>query len=139
MSIFPVSPEKERALLERMRRLGIREEEIEEGFIRSSGPGGQRINKASTCVRLRHRPSGVSVKCMEARSRALNRYIARRRLVDRIEEIRRGRESAAEQERERIRRRKRRRSRRAKERMLEAKRRRAAVKAARGPVGADGQ
>lgn len=137
MSIFPVSPEKERALFDLMRRLGIREEDLEEGFIRSSGHGGQRLNKASTCVRLLHRPSGVSVKCMEERSRALNRYLARRRLAERIEEMRRGRESAAEQERERIRRRKRRRSRRAKARMLEGKRRRGEVKALRAPVSAD--
>ena len=122
MSIFPVSPEKERALLSRMRRLGIREEDLKERFIRSSGPGGQHLNKASTCVHLTHRPSGLSVKCQEERSRALNRYLARRRLAARVEEICMGRESAAEQAREKIRRQKRRRSRRAKARMLDAKR-----------------
>jgi len=112
----------ERALLSRMRHLGIREEDLKERFIRSSGPGGQHVNKASTCVHLFHRPSGLSVKCQEERSRALNRYLARRRLVARIEEIRMGRESAAEQAREKIRRQKRRRSRRAKARMLDTKR-----------------
>ncbi|MEI6632356.1 MAG: peptide chain release factor-like protein [Chlamydiota bacterium] len=133
MSMFPVSPEKERALLSRMRRMGIREEDLDERFIRSSGPGGQHLNKASTCVHLFHRPSGLSVKCREERSRALNRYLARRRLAARIEEIRMGRESAAEQAREKIRRQKRRRSRRAKARMLDAKRLHGEKKAMRAP------
>ncbi|HOE26649.1 MAG: peptide chain release factor-like protein [Candidatus Aureabacteria bacterium] len=135
MSLFPVSPGKERALSALMRRLGIREEDLEEEFIRSSGPGGQRLNKASTCVRLLHRPSGVSVKCSEERSRSLNRYLARKRLAARIEKIRLGRASAAEQERQRQRRRKRRRSRRAKARMLEEKRKHAEKKALRRPAG----
>lgn len=139
MSLFPVSPEKERSLLALLRRLGVREEDIEEHFIRSSGPGGQHLNKASTCVHLFHPPSGISVKCGEERSRALNRYLARRRLAERIEAIRLGRASAAEQERERIRRQKRRRSRRAKARMLEEKRRRGETKALRAspPAGTE--
>lgn len=134
MSLFPVSPGKERALAALMRRLGIREEDLDEQFIRSSGPGGQHLNKASTCVHLFHRPSGLSVKCREERSRALNRYLARARLAARFEEIRLGRESAAEGEREKIRRRKRRRSRRAKARMLEEKRRHGEKKALRAPL-----
>jgi protein subunit release factor B len=140
MSLFPVSIEKERALLDRMRRLGIREGDLEEQFIRSSGPGGQHLNKSSTCVFLRHLPSGISVKCREERSRALNRYLARRRLVARLEEIRQGRESAAEQAREKIRRQKRRRSRRAKTKMLDAKKKHGEKKAMRAaPQSADGR
>lgn len=139
MSLFPVSSEKERALLSRMRRLGILDEDLEERFIRSSGHGGQHLNKASTCVHLFHRPSGLSVKCMDERSRALNRYIARRRLAERLEEIRLGRESAVEQAREKVRRQKRRRSRRAKARMLDDKKRHGEKKAMRAsPSSSDG-
>lgn len=133
MSLFPVSVEKERALLARLRRLGIREEDLEERFIRSSGHGGQHLNKASTCVHLFHRASGLSVKCQEERSRALNRYLARRRLAARLEEIRMGRESAAVQVREKVRRQKRRRSRRARAKMLDEKRRHGEKKAMRTP------
>ena len=111
---FPVSSEKEQALLARMRALGVREEDLEEHFVRSGGPGGQNVNKVSTCVVLRHRPTGLQVKCQRERSQALNRFLARRELLDKIEARLRGIASAAEQERERIRRQKRRRSRRAK-------------------------
>jgi protein subunit release factor B len=123
-----------KALGERMRRLGIREEDLEEKFIRSSGPGGQKVNKTSTCVFLRHRPSGLAVKCQRERSRALNRLLARRRLVERIEQIRLGRLSAEQQRREKIRRQKRRRSRRAKKKMLAEKRARGEKKKLRAPV-----
>lgn len=134
MSLFAVSPGKERELIERMACLGIRETDLEEKFIRSPGPGGQKVNKASTCVFLRHRPTGLSVKCSEERSRALNRYLARRRLAARIEEIRLGRLSNEHQRREKIRRQKRRRSRRAKEKMLAAKREQAEKKKLRTPL-----
>lgn len=67
-----------------MKRLGIREEDIEETFTRSSGPGGQNVNKLATCVYLRHRPSGITVKVMRKRSQALNRFIARRSLAEKI-------------------------------------------------------
>jgi protein subunit release factor B len=85
MISFPVSEEKIRELQERMTALGLREEEIEERFVRSSGSGGQKVNKTSTCVHLRHRPTGIEVKCMKERSQSLNRFLARRELVDRIE------------------------------------------------------
>ena len=117
-----------------MRRLGIRDEDCEEKFIRSSGHGGQNVNKTSTCVFLRHLPSGISVKCQEERSRAMNRYIARRRLVERLEEIKEGRLSSEQQRREKIRRQKRRRSRRAKAKMLADKKMHAEKKALRGAV-----
>jgi peptide chain release factor len=81
---FPVSEEKSRWLRERMEALGIREEDIAEKFVRSSGSGGQKVNKTSTCVYLRHIPTGVEVKYMKERSQSLNRFLARRELVEKI-------------------------------------------------------
>jgi peptide chain release factor len=81
---FPVSEEKSRWLRERMEALGIREEDITEKFVRSSGSGGQKVNKTSTCVYLRHIPTGVEVKYMKERSQSLNRFLARRELVEKI-------------------------------------------------------
>ena len=81
---FAVSPEKNAELKRRMEILGIREEDLEERFVRASGKGGQHVNKSSTCVQLLHRPSGIEVKCMEARSQSLNRFFARRLLLERI-------------------------------------------------------
>src|SRR3954463_1542864 len=109
-----VSPGKEKSLAERMQALGVRETDIEEQFVRSSGAGGQKVNKTSSCVVLHHRPTGIRVKCQQERSQALNRFLARRILLDKIETKIKGAESAAEQEIERIRRQKRKRSRRAK-------------------------
>ena len=121
MSRFSVSPEKEAALSERMERLGVSENDLRETFVRSSGPGGQNVNKTSTCVCLLHVPTGLSVKCQQERSQALNRFLARRLLLDRIERIRTGTLSAEKKRIEKIRRRKRRRSARAKEKILEQK------------------
>ncbi len=87
MMIFPVSEEKNRWLQERMEALGIHEKDIEEKFIRSSGSGGQKVNKTSTCVYLRHLPTGIEVKWMRERSQSLNRFLARRELVRRIERL----------------------------------------------------
>jgi protein subunit release factor B len=87
MFLFPVSEEKNRWLKERMEALGIHEKDIEEKFIRSSGSGGQKVNKASTCVYLKHIPTGVEVKCMKERSQSLNRFLGRRELVKRIERL----------------------------------------------------
>lgn len=84
---FPVSEEKNRWLRERMEALGVREEDIEEKFIRSSGSGGQKVNKTSTCVYLRHIPTGIEVKCMKERSQPLNRFLARRELVEKISKV----------------------------------------------------
>jgi peptide chain release factor len=122
MPIFPVSPLKENQLVERMRRLGVREEDLDESFVRSSGAGGQNVNKTSTCVVLVHRPTGTTVKCQVARSQGLNRFLARRLLLDRIEQKRLGALSAERQRIEKIRRQKRKRSRRAKDKMLANKR-----------------
>ncbi len=87
MASFPVSEEKNRWLKERMEALGIHEKDIEEKFVRSSGRGGQKVNKTSTCVFLRHIPTGIEVKCMRERSQSLNRFLARRELVERIEKL----------------------------------------------------
>lgn len=84
MKDFGVSKEKQAALSGEMKRLGIREEDIEETFTRSSGPGGQNVNKLATCVHLHHRPSGIAVKVMRERSQALNRFLARRSLAEKI-------------------------------------------------------
>jgi len=137
MPDFPVSSEKIRALKKKMARFGIREEDLEESFIRSGGPGGQKVNKTSSCVQIVHGPTGTTVKCQEERSQALNRFLARRILVDKIEEDVLGRESARRKAIEKVRRQKRKRSRRAKEKMLKAKRHRSTIKAGRKPPSQD--
>jgi protein subunit release factor B len=109
---FAVSPEKNEELRRRMEALGVREEDLEESFVRSSGKGGQHVNKTSTCVQLLHRPSGIEVKCMEGRSQSLNRFFARRLLLDRIAEAR-GLKTAKSDSAERIHRQKARRGRKA--------------------------
>src|SRR2546428_262716 len=120
--VFPVSAEKARALEQTMHRLGVREEDLEEQFVRSRGRGGQNVNKVSTCVVLRHRPTGLAVRCERERSQALNRFLARRLLLEKLEARRRGVAEAAAHERARIRRQKRRRSRRAQGEGVAAKR-----------------
>ena len=122
MNPFGVTEAKAGWLRERMARLGLREEDLEESFVRSGGPGGQNVNKVSTCVVLRHRPSGLEVKVQRERSQALNRFLARRILAEKLETRRLGRLSEERRRVEKIRRQKRRRSRRAKEKMLKAKR-----------------
>lgn len=134
MSAFPVSLEKEEQLARRMAALGVRESDIDESFVRSGGHGGQNVNKTSTCVMLVHRPSGLQVKCQQTRQQWLNRFIARRLLLDKIEEKQRGYVSAKRDEIEKIRRQKRKRSRRAKERMLADKSQHSAKKSFRRPV-----
>ena len=77
-----VRPEKLAALKERMEALGIREQDLEESFVRGSGRGGQKVNKTNNCVYLRHTLTGIAVKCHADRSRELNRFLARRELCD---------------------------------------------------------
>lgn len=135
--MYPVSAAKEADLLERMQALGIREDDLEESFVRSGGAGGQNVNKVATCVVLIHRPSGTMVKCQQARTQAMNRFYARRLLVEKLETERLGRESAEAARIARLRRQKRKRSKRAKDKMVADKRERGAVKALRSPVRGD--
>lgn len=122
MTLFPVSSQKHKQLQDRMARLGIKESDLEETFIRSGGPGGQNVNKVSTCVVLKHRPSGTVVRCQKERSQAMNRYQARCVLLKKIENEQLGKASAEAQKIAKIRRQKRRRSRRAKLKLLDDKR-----------------
>ena len=104
-----------------MHRLGVSDDDLEETFVRSSGPGGQKVNKTSSCVLLRHISTGLLVKCQQERSQALNRFIARRRLLDKLEREQKGFLAEERQRVEKIRRQKRKRSKRAKEKILAAK------------------
>lgn len=132
--MFNVSPEKEAALIRQMEALKIQEADLKERFIRGSGSGGQKINKTSSCVYLMHVPSGIEVKCQQARSQSLNRFLARRELCEQLRERIEGEKSKRQQAREKVRRQKRRRSRRQKARMLDEKRKQGEKKALRGRV-----
>ncbi|ACB75681.1 peptide chain release factor family protein [Opitutus terrae] len=121
-------------IVERLNRLGVRVEEVDERFVRGSGPGGQKINKTSSTVWLRHGPTGVEVRCQAERSQAANREVAWWELCEKLEaRVRREREASL-QAREAERRRTRQKSRRQKARMVQAKRHRAQHKSARGRV-----
>ena len=126
--LFSVSNNKETALKTKMALLGIKEIDLEEKFIRSSGKGGQKVNKSSSCVYLKHKPTGIEVKCQKERSQGLNRFLARRILVNKIESLILGKKAEEQRKIEKIRRQKRKRSRRAKEKMLRYKKMRSEKK-----------
>ena len=109
---FGVSEKKVQELCARMEACGLREADLEENFIRSQGPGGQRVNKTSSCVQLKHQPSGLEVKMQQSRQQGLNRYLARRRLCELLEEKTLGPESPTAQKRAKIAKQKARRARR---------------------------
>lgn len=135
MSIPIVSEAKQKELEAKMARLGLREADIDEDFTRGSGAGGQKINKTSSVVLLTHRPSGIQVRCQSSRSQAFNRFMARRLLAEKIEEIVLREKSERIQKIEKIRRQKRKRSKRAKDKMLEGKRHRSSTKEMRRKPG----
>jgi len=137
MSVFSVSVDKETQLAKRMTELGVNEGEIEESFVRSGGHGGQNVNKTSTCVMLLHRPTGMQVKCQTTRQQGLNRFLARRMLLDKIEALKKGYVAAQRAEIEKVRRQKRKRSRRAKNKMLANKAHHSEKKSARRAVASD--
>jgi protein subunit release factor B len=137
MSAFPVSQEKAAQLALRMIALGVCEADIEETFVRSGGHGGQNVNKTATCVMLLHRQTGLQVKCQATRQQGLNRFIARRLLLDKIEALQKGYVDTERARVEKIRRQKRKRSRRAKARMLADKSHQSAKKTFRRPVALD--
>ncbi len=112
----------------RLAALGLNESEIEESFCRSAGPGGQHVNKVSTAVELRHRPTGLAVRVQDSRSQALNRRLARERLLDAIEARQHSIIEKEKARKARLRRQKARRPAAIKRQMLEEKRRRSALK-----------
>jgi peptide chain release factor len=118
----PISSEKLATLDQRMAALGIREADLLEKFVRGSGAGGQKINKTSNCVFLKHLPTGVCIKCQMDRSREMNRFLARRELCDQLDAIREGKAVAKTQAIEKMRRTNRPRSRNSKNRSVADKR-----------------
>ncbi|QQR89692.1 MAG: peptide chain release factor-like protein [Myxococcales bacterium] len=133
----PISQEKIKALEALLKRLGIEEADLLEKFVRGSGPGGQKINKTSVAVYLRHLPSGIEVKVQQSRSQATNRFLARRELADRLIEQKTQEKSQKQQRMEKVRRQKRKRSKRAKEKILADKHHQSEKKKNRKKPGSD--
>jgi protein subunit release factor B len=137
MNSFLPSPDKLTQLDQRMKALGVLENDLEETFVRSGGAGGQKVNKSASCVMLLHRPTGLRVKCQTTRHQALNRFLARRLLLDKIERRQKGYVEAERAAIEKIRRQKRKRSRRAQERRLADKAHQGQKKQFRGNITAE--
>lgn len=134
---LPVGAGKLDDLRGQMARLGIVEADLEERFILGGGRGGQKVNKTSSCVHLKHLPTGIEIKCQRDRSQAMNRFFARRELCEQLAERIEGEASRRRQQREKVRRQKGRRSRRAKARMLEEKHKQGEKKVRRRRVDPD--
>lgn len=120
-SFYKVNPNKQKALVKHMDKLGIFEKDIMEKFVRSSGKGGQNVNKTATCVYLKHIPTGIEVKVQKERYQSLNRFLARRLLTQKIENLIKDKKDEEQQRIEKIKRQKRKRSKRAKEKILKDK------------------
>jgi protein subunit release factor B len=133
----PLTPEKLAALEQRMAALGIADADLLEKFVRGSGSGGQKINKTSNCVFLKHLPTGVCIKCQMDRSREMNRFLARRELCDQLDAIREGTAVAKTQAIEKMRRTNRPRSRNSKKRSVADKRSLSHKKSLRKPPSGD--
>lgn len=131
---FKVSKAKETALQKKFKALGIDEADLQERFIRSGGAGGQNVNKTSTCVYLKHLPSGIEVKAQKERSQSLNRFFARRILAEKLEALLLKKKSAAQKRIAKIRKQKQRRSKKAKEKMLKQKKERSHIKQMRSKI-----
>jgi protein subunit release factor B len=125
------------ALYLRMEKIGMKEDDIVEKFILGSGRGGQNLQKTSSCVYLKHLPSGLEVKCQQTRSRDQNRFFARRELFEKLEQEILGEKSKKQQEMEKIRRQKQRKTRKQKAKMVEDKKQRSSVKEGRSPQRAE--
>lgn len=134
MAPFGTSLEKAKVLRKQMFHLKIFEKDIQENFIRSSGPGGQNVNKVSTCVILFHRPTGIQVRSQQGRTQGLNRYKARCRLIEKIEKVRKDRQQQIIYDKAKKKRQNRKRSRASKERMLEVKRQQSQRKLSRQKI-----
>jgi protein subunit release factor B len=134
MTVYRITPKKEETLRKKMLLCGVREKDLTENFIRSGGRGGQHVNKTSTCVYLKHVPTGIEVKCARERSQSINRFLARKILTEKIEKMAHEKAAAEKHRREKLRRQKRGRSKKGKERMLAEKRKRSEKKALRGKI-----
>lgn len=134
MSTVATTADKESQLAARMARLGIHESDFRESFVRSGGHGGQNVNKTSTCVMLVHLPTGLQVKCQDTRQQGMNRWLARKLLLDKIESVRAQRAAAERERKEKLRRQKRKRSRASQNRILADKSRHSEKKARRRSV-----
>ncbi len=129
-----VSKEKKEALERRMEKLEIYDDDLIEKFILGSGSGGQKVNKTSSCVYLKHIPTGIEVKCQKDRSREMNRFLARRELCEKIAHKIHREKTKKQQEIDKIRQQKKRRSRRLKQKILEEKRKHSETKSLRKKV-----
>lgn len=134
---MPVGSDKIAAIRERLKALGVAESDLEEDFIRGSGAGGQKINKTSSCVQLTYLPKNWVIRCQESRSRELNRFLALRKLLEKLEDEKLGRASLKAQKIHKIRAQKRKRSRRAKDKLLQDKSHQSKKKQSRGRVRSD--